>query len=170
MTQAQENGNETPQDADRARVLQELLSEQTREVEALAKELAASYKKEIVFFGNLEQRDAAAREAERGFLKKIWWLETEWRRTREALQESREAQASSRKKIWWLESDRRRRGDELQEAEAARDSLRSELETVRAQLETVTAQRDALRDSATGRAQRAYWTARKRLGGKGRTS
>lgn len=142
MTQAQENGNETPQDADRARVLQELLSEQTREVEALAKELAASYKKEIVFFGNLEQRDAAAREAERGFLKKIWWLE----------------------------SDRRRRGDELQEAEAARDSLRSELETVRAQLETVTAQRDALRDSATGRAQRAYWTARKRLGGKGRTS
>ncbi|WP_144794975.1 hypothetical protein [Kocuria palustris] len=182
MTDGQDGGGSMPQEE--VRVLQELLSEQAREVDALAKELAASYKKEIAFFGNLEQRDQAARQAELRWQKKVWWLESEWRRAGESLQEAQTAEKRGLKKIWWLEAEWRRRGDALQaardELEAAgaqrdaacseRDAARSELDAVRAELETARAQRDALRDSVTGRAQRAYWTARKRLRRQGRAS
>lgn len=95
-------------DAD-LQMLQELLSSQTREVQSLSRELVTSYKKEILFFDNLEQRDHASKEAEKRSLKKIWWLESEWRRSREA----------------------------LEAAQAELVSVRSELETVRAQRDAI---------------------------------
>lgn len=94
-------------------LLQELLSSQTREVESLSKELVASYKKEILFFGNLEQRDQALKRAEKRSLKKIWWLESEWRRSREALEASRAELATVR--------------SELETVRAQRDALRGSL-------------------------------------------
>ena len=46
------------------RALQKLLADQAREIEALSKELAASYRKELIFFDNLEQRDRKLRQLE----------------------------------------------------------------------------------------------------------
>lgn len=111
---------------DDIRTLQRLLAEQTREIEALSKELIASYQKELIFFDNLEHRDRQMKEAQDQSLKKIWWLESQWR-----------AQAE-------------------------------ELASARAELESVRAQRDALMGSMAGRAQRAYWSARKRILRRGR--
>lgn len=99
-------------DAD-LQALQELLSAQTREVQSLSKELVASYKKEILFYGNLEQRDQAIKDAEKRSLKKIWWLESEWRRLREALEAARTE----------LETVR----SELETVRAQRDALRGSL-------------------------------------------
>lgn len=93
--------------------LQELLSSQTREVESLSKELVASYKKEILFFCNLEQRDQASKKAEKRSLKKIWWLESEWRRSREALETAQTELAMVR--------------SELETVRAQRDALRGSL-------------------------------------------
>ena len=111
---------------DDIRTLQRLLAEQTREIEALSKELIASYQKELIFFDNLEQRDRQLKEAQDQSLKKIWWLESQWRTQAE------------------------------------------ELASARAKLESVRAQRDALMGSVAGRAQRAYWSARKRILTRGR--
>lgn len=53
------------QDAQDVRVLQRLLASQAREIEKLSKELAASYRKELIFFDNLEQRDRRLAKLER---------------------------------------------------------------------------------------------------------
>ncbi|KAA9393090.1 hypothetical protein FCK90_14025 [Kocuria coralli] len=128
---SQNNGQEMPDEQIQA--LQALLSAQSREIEALNKELVTSYKKEIVFFGNLEQRDREFKEAERTSLKKIWWLESEWNKSKRALVRAEK-----------------------------------ELASVKAELHVARGQRDALRASLSGRVQRAYWSARKRVvrGGK----
>lgn len=46
------------------RALQKLLVDQAREIEKLSKELVASYRKELIFFDNLEQRDRKLRKLE----------------------------------------------------------------------------------------------------------
>lgn len=62
MTQNDTSDAETePEDVS---ALQELLAMQAREIETLSKELAASYRKELIFFDNLEQRDRKLRRLE----------------------------------------------------------------------------------------------------------
>lgn len=51
------DADEASSDARDVRALQELMAEQARQIERLSKELAASYRKELVFFDNLTQRD-----------------------------------------------------------------------------------------------------------------
>lgn len=53
------------QDEQDVRALQRLLASQAREIEKLSKELAASYRKELIFFDNLEQRDRRLAKLER---------------------------------------------------------------------------------------------------------
>lgn len=121
------------------RELRDLLSEQSRQIESLSRELAASYKKELIFFSNLEQRDRELKASETRSLKKIWWLESELRRTKEALSAAEDQHAS----------DLRRVEDALHAAKA--------------KLVTVTRQRDAVRQSWAGKLQRGYWSMRKRI-------
>lgn len=52
------------QDEQDVRALQRLLASQAREIEKLSKELVASYRKELIFFDNLEQRDRELRKLE----------------------------------------------------------------------------------------------------------
>lgn len=76
--------------ADAVEVLSDLLAQQAQEIRRLSEELVASYEKEIRFFQNLESRDEQLKTQERAYLKKVWWLESELRKTREERDTARE--------------------------------------------------------------------------------
>ncbi|WNB89697.1 hypothetical protein RGB72_04495 [Glutamicibacter protophormiae] len=80
MTQPITTGGGAPEET--VEVVSALLSEQSRKIRSLSRELADSYQKELAFFDNLESRDRQLREQEHRFLKKIWWLESELRKER----------------------------------------------------------------------------------------
>lgn len=58
------DAGEAPGDKRDVRALQELMAEQALQIEMLSKELAASYRKELVFFDNLTQRDRRLQKLE----------------------------------------------------------------------------------------------------------
>lgn len=87
MTHPSTTGGGAPEETVEA--LSALLSEQSRKIRSLSRELADSYQKELAFFDNLESRDRQLREQERRFLKKIWWLESELRQERERSEQAR---------------------------------------------------------------------------------
>lgn len=63
MTQIDDG--EVRHDEKDVRALQQLLAEQAQEIEKLSKELAASYRKELAFFDNLEQHDRTQAKLEK---------------------------------------------------------------------------------------------------------
>lgn len=82
--------------ADAVDVLSDLLAQQAQEIRRLSEELVASYEKEIRFFQNLESRDKQLKTQERAYLKKVWWLESELRKTREERDAAREERDTAR--------------------------------------------------------------------------
>lgn len=118
------------------RRLQATLIRQAHDIERLSGELAKSYQTEIAFLDMIDRRDAEAREELARRQKKIWWLESELRRTTQQRRDFSELAYARGREIDRLNSRRPGLGD-------AKRMLKS---------------------SVPLKVKRQYWQVRKRMG------
>lgn len=94
--------------------LREVLRSQAHDVSSLAGELAKSYEKEVGFLNGMIRRDEeikkfksknkTLRENHESQQKKIWWLESELNRTKDALAAEQEVNRGLRRRLSTLQA------------------------------------------------------------------